>query len=297
MNLADTGMPRYQHIFLVVEENHSFSQIIGNAGAPVINQLATTYGLATAYYAITHPSEPNYVALLGGSDFGIADDGPYQTNRVAAPSLASQLEAAGLSWKSYQQSLPSPGFTGNCWPCNSTNPSTLYASKHNGFLNFEGVQDNPAEMAKSVPIEQLTTDLASGTLPTFGLVVPDLCHDMHGTNECPDDATNVKTADAYLGQLVQGIMSSGAWNVGHNAIVVTWDEGTDNQGCCGADPGGGQVATVVITNHGPGGLTYSTPSNHYSLLLTVQQAFGLGCLEHTCDGANVKPMTPLFATG
>lgn len=287
-------IPRYDHIFLIIEENHSYSQIIGSADAPVINRLASTYGLATAYYATSHPSEPNYVALLGGSDFGIKDDGPYQTNRVDAPCLANQLEAAGLSWKSYQQSLPSPGFAGNSWPAGAA--TSLYVSRHNGFLNFASVQDSPSEMQRSVPIEQLTADLANGAAPSFGLVVPDLCHDMHGNDDCPDDATNVKAADTYLGSLVQGITSSAAWNAGPNAIVVTWDEGTDNAGCCDADPGGGQVPAIVITSHGPRGIRYSQPCNHYSLLLTVQQAFGLGCLQHTCDSANVKPMSPLLAT-
>jgi len=107
---------------------------------------------------------------------------------------------------------------------------------------------------------------------------------------------NVKTADTYAGQLVTSIMSSRTWKVGQNAIVVTFDEGTDNGGCCDANPGGGQVYTTVITNHGPLGVRYGGPSNHYSLLLTVQQAFGLGCLQFTCDSVDVNPMTPLFAT-
>ncbi|MBO0883149.1 MAG: hypothetical protein J2P17_23010, partial [Mycobacterium sp.] len=172
-----TKLPAYRHVFYIVEENRSFSQIIGNPDAPTFNALATQYSLATSYFGTSHPSEPNYVAMVGGSDFGITDDGSYLTNRVDAPSLASQLEARGLSWKSYQQSLPFAGFTGTCYPCNASDPSSLYASKHNGFLNFAGVQDDPAEMAKTVPIEQLNTDLANNTVPTFSFIVPDQCHD------------------------------------------------------------------------------------------------------------------------
>ena len=159
MSSAETGVPRYDHVFLIVEEDHSLGQIIGNTNAPVINQLATTYGLATAYYGVTHPSEPNYVALIGGSFFSIQDDGPYRTNRVDAPSLATQVEAAQLSWRSYQQSLPHAGFTGTT--------STLYAAKHNPFLNFASVQDDPAEMQKSVPIEQLNVDPRAAPSPTL----------------------------------------------------------------------------------------------------------------------------------
>jgi phospholipase C len=289
------NLPRYRHVFYIVEENRSFGQIIGNPDAPTFNQLATKYSLATSYFGTSHPSEPNYVAMVGGSDFGIRNDGSYLTNRVDAPSLATQLEAHGLSWKSYSQSLPFAGFTGTCYPCNSTDPSSLYASKHNGFLNFAGVQDNPAEMQKTVPIEQLTTDLANNTAPTFSLIVPDQCHDMHGTTSCPDATTNVRVADAYAADLVNQIMSSAAWRDGLNAIVLTWDEGGGPAGCCDANPGGGQIYTSVITNHGPRGLTYTTPSNHYSMLASLQRMWHLGCLQHTCDTANVIPANRLFS--
>jgi phospholipase C len=289
------NLPRYRHVFFIVEENRSFGQIIGNPDAPTFNQLATKYSLATSYFGTSHPSEPNYVAMVGGSDFGIRNDGSYLTNRVDAPSLATQLEAHGLSWKSYSQSLPFAGFTGTCYPCNSTDPSSLYASKHNGFLNFAGVQDNPAEMQKTVPIEQLTADLANNTAPTFSLIVPDQCHDMHGTTSCPDATTNVRVADAYAADLVNQIMSSAAWRDGLNAIVLTWDEGSGSAGCCDANPGGGQIYTSVITNYGPRGLTYTTPSNHYSMLASLQQMWHLGCLQHTCDTANVVPTNRLFS--
>jgi phospholipase C len=292
---AAPHLPRYKHVFYIVEENHSFTDIIGNAAAPNLTSLARTYGLATDYYGTSHPSEPNYVAMIGGSDFGIKDDGPYTTNVVAQPSLADQLEGAGLSWKSYSQSMPSAGFTGTCYPCNASDPSTLYASKHNPFLNFAGVQHDSAELQKLVPIDQFGADLAHRTVPTLSFIVPDQCHDMHGTNDCPDTSTNIKVADDYAGQLVSSIMASPAWKDGQNAIVITWDEGNDNGGCCRANPGGGRIPTIVITTHGPRGLTYDVPSNHYSMLLTLQQMFGLGCLQNTCDTADVTPVTPLFS--
>jgi hypothetical protein len=282
-------------VFYIVEENHSYTDIIGNPLAPQLNALANTYGLATNYYGTSHPSEPNYVAMVGGSDFGIKDDAPYTTHVVNQPSLANQLEGAGRSWKSYSQSQPYAGFAGTCYPCNASDPSSLYASKHNGFLNFASIQNSPAEMQKLVPIEQLNADLTGSTVPTFSFVVPDQCHDMHGTNSCPNTLTNIKVADTYAGRLVNDIMSSSAWKDGQNAIVITWDEGNTAAGCCTANPGGGAVATIAITTHGPRGLKYSTPSNHYSLLLTLQQMFGLGCLQNTCNAAAVKPMTPMFS--
>lgn len=293
---ADNSFPtRYKHVFYVVEENREYGQIVGNPGAPNLNQLANTYGVATAYYGTSHPSEPNYVAMIGGSDYGIKDDAPYNSagHTINQPSLASQLEGAGLSWKDYQQSLPFPGFTGTAYPAAS---NALYASKHNGFMNFASIQNSPSELAKVVPIEQLNTDLPQDTVPSFSFIVPDQCHDMHGLASCPNGATNVTVADTYAGQLVKAIMSSNAWKLGNNAIVLTFDEGNTTLGCCDANPGGGRVLTIVIANHGLGAVQDATPANHYSMLQTIERAFGLGCIQNTCDTADVKPLTRLFAT-
>ncbi len=321
------GIPAYQHIFVVVMENHNYQQIIGNPHAPRINSLAQRYGLATHYYGITHPSEPNYVALIGGSNFGIQSDDPYSdtagqasdhvNHTITASNLADQLEAAGLSWKSYQQSLPYPGYTGTYYP-SSANP--LYASKHDPFLNFADIQTNPARLQKIVPDTQLFTDLQSDAVPNVSFIAPDQCHDMHGgAPTCPyannaddpkdkNDIFLVQQGDAYVANLVDTITSSRTWKQGNNAIVVTWDENDnyDNRndpasytGCCDAPTphGGGQVVTIVIANHlhyGPHGIQDATPYNHYALLRTIQTAFRLGCVQYTCDTANVPLMTPLF---
>lgn len=292
---ADAGVPRYQHIFVIMMENHSFDEIIGNPNAPQINALAQEYGLATNSYGVTHPSEPNYVAAIGGNFFGIQDDAPYTSHTLADPSLASQLEAAGLTWKDYQQALPYPGFLGTTYP-SPTDP--LYASKHNPFLNFASVQNSPAELQKIVPDTQLATDLQGDNVPTFGFIAPDQCHDMHGIKAvCSDSTTLFQQGDAYVASTVSAITSARFWQRGNNAIVVTWDEddfSPTNLGCCDANPGGGQVATIVITSQGPHGLRDNTPFNHYSLLQTIQDAFHLGCLQFTCDTANVTPMAKLF---
>ena len=307
------SVPTYQHIFVIVMENHSYGQIIGNAAAPHINALAQTYGLATNYFGVTHPSEPNYVATIGGSFFGIQDDAAFSTtaqqdptnpvnHTITAPSLADQLEAQGLTWKTYQQSLPSAGYMGTRWPLAGP---TLYASKHNPFVNFAGVQNNPAAQQNIVPDTQLTTDLQSGQAPNFSYIVPDQCNDMHGTTGCSGDSTLIPAGDQYVANTVSAITASSAWQRGNNAIVVVWDENdfsVDNpNGCCDADGthandggGGGHVAAIVITNNGPRGLQDPTPYNHYSLLQTIQRAFHLGCLQNTCDTANVTPMARLF---
>jgi len=303
---AAPAVPAYDHVFVVVEENHGFTDVIGNPAAPNLNALARTFGLATSYFAVAHPSEPNYVALAGGSTFGIADDNPYFVNAVAAPSLVAQLDAAGIPWKAYLQGVPHPGYRGTCGPVRcggSPDGSSLYASKHNGIVNFTTAHD-PSDWDLQVPIEQLDADLRTGGLPRLGWVIPDQCHDMHGAPPyCVDagppfsaqDQRLVAAGDRTLGQLVGAITGAPFWARGNNAIAVVFDEGDDNAGCCAANPGGGQTATVVITSHGPRGLQDPTPYNHYSLLQTLQRSFGLGCLAFTCDTADVRPMAPLFA--
>jgi phosphatidylinositol-3-phosphatase len=319
------GIPRFQHIVEIMMENTSFSTIIGNSLAPNINALASKFGLATDYFGVTHPSEPNYVANVGGSFFGIQDDNQFYctpalagtdptcagtkvNHTVSAPNIASQLAATGRTWKGYFQNLPpipssgvivtGPSANGPYafkWPSNT---DALYASKHNPFVNFTTTQ---GDLANMVPDTQLGTDLATGRLPNFSFVVPDQCHDMHGTTPCGDENELISTGDAYVGQIVSEIMHSDVWRHGRNAIVITWDEddfsdaGQPGTGCCGANPGGGRVVTIVITNKSHHHVADNTPYNHYSLLASIEHAFGLPCLQNACDKADgVVPMTPLF---
>jgi len=293
--LPGSNIPQFQHIFLIVMENNDYDDIIGSSQAPHLNALANQYGLATNYWAVSHPSEPNYVALVGGSTFGIADDNSYTVNAVNQPYLGSQLEAAGLSWKSYQQGLPHPGFLGET----ATTDGALYASKHNPFMNFLAhypEAQRPGELAKIVPESQLTADLASGAVPNFSFVTPGLCDDMHGDPACGDEDTLVSAGDSYVNALVTQIMHADVWSQGNNAIFITWDESNGGGlGPFGISSGGGHVATIVITNHGPRGVKDSTAYNHYALLLTIQDAFGLGCLQNSCpDTGGVQPMSLLL---
>jgi hypothetical protein len=302
---AGQAAGHYDHVFVIVEENHGFSDVIGNPAAPNLNALAREYGLATSYYGITHPSEPNYVAMFGGNTFGVKDDNPYYLNRVDKPSLISQLDKAGVSWRAYLQGLPHPGYQGICYPANcngAPDKDPLYVSKHNPIPNFS-TSLNAKDWSRQVPVEQLTTDLRRGTVPAFNFVVPDECHDQHGDPPyCvdsgsagdPQDQRLVATGDRYLGDLVSSITNADFWAKGNNAVAIVYDEGNDGAGI-GTNPGGGRAATVVVTSHGPRKVQDPTPYNHYSLLQTIQRNFGLGCLENTCDTAHVSPMNPLLA--
>jgi hypothetical protein len=287
---------QYNHIFVIVEENTEFHTIIGNPLAPTLNQLANANGLATNYFGAIHPSEGNYVALVGGDAYGIQDDASYKFHTIYQPSLVDQLEGAGLTWKGYFQNMPSVGFLGTCYPLNYC----LYASKHNGFLNFAHVQFSATEQANLVPDTNLTADLATGNVANFVFIVPDQCHDYHGvTGACAGQTLEAQT-DAYLKSTTDAIMSSSVWQQGTNAIVVVFDEGGTNLGCCDANPGGGRVVAIVARNNQPGPLQDATPYNHYSLVASIQTAFGLGCqfngtpIGFTCDTSQVKPMSLLF---
>jgi phosphoesterase family protein len=290
-----TGFPQYDHVFLIINENHNYNQIINNPAAPIINALANDYGIATSYTGVGDPSEPNYVAMLGGSTFTVNDDQPYVLPgfTIDAPNLMSQLEAAGKTWKGYFQDMPYAGYRGYCFPakCNGIpDADTEYVAKHNGIVNFANMQ-TPTEWVKQTPYGQLAADLASGSVPNLSYIVADECHDMHGAPPwCVDsgksgdvnDTWLVAQGDAFVGQTVNAITSSSLWASGNNAIVVTFDEGNVKSD---------KVVTVVATNHGSRGVKDNTSYDHYSLLASLQQTFGLGCLLNSC---NAHLMTPLF---
>ncbi|MDE2571224.1 MAG: phosphoesterase [bacterium] len=332
---ADLAFPRYQHVIVIVEENEGFSAIIGNANAPSFTALARDYGNATSFFAETHPSEPNYVAMIGGDTFGIQDDDAfyckpgmsdphcagserpgYVDHTIAGPNLASQLQQAGISWRgyfgAYDPTRPRAIFSG----ATASEPAALYASKHNPFLNFSGLR---ATLARHIaPLSRLERDLASGDLPAFAFVVPDQCDDMHGLRgpNVPADCRSanvqrrIARGDRVAKRLVGEIEASPIWRAAANAaIVITWDESDDSerafgaQGCCGSGPsrranqGGGRIPTIVITNHGPRHRIDATPYNHYALLRSIDDAFGIYAYPNGAadwrDG--VRPMTPLFA--
>src|SRR5438309_818849 len=164
------AVPHYDHIFVIVEENHGFTDVIGNPAAPNLNALANQFGLATDYFGISHPSEPNYMAMLGGSTFGVNSDNAYYMNAVSQPSLIQQLDKANISWKAYLQGLPHPGYQGICYPlkCNgSPDSDPLYVSKHDAIQNFTASL-NAADWNRQVPVDQLDWDLSTGHVP-FGL--------------------------------------------------------------------------------------------------------------------------------
>jgi len=217
-----SDLKNYQHVFIIMMENTSFTSLIGNTNAPFINSAAKTYGLATNYTGVTHPSQPNYIAATSGSTNGVLNDNDITIN---VPNIVDQLEGAGKTWKAYMQSL-SLCTTKLDHACGNQ----LYERKHDPFVSYLDVQTNPARLANIVDFGQFATDLANNTVPDYSWISPDQCNDMHGRGGPSTDPCNfndvsglIMTGDAFLSMTVSKIMNSRAWT-GNSVIFITWDD-------------------------------------------------------------------------
>jgi hypothetical protein len=376
-----TGVPKLDHVFVIMMENHGFEEIIGNPYMPFINAEAESANLAVNYYAVAHPSLTNYLEVVGGSNFGILDDGSPNwgsltcastlttagrtkeasnkgnpincpiagsgmdwptppidySNETSGPpgiieidghhhyaaasttgmTIADQLVAAHMTWKTYQESLPASGAYGvNTADGYFSNASlytsaeaalgetsgaveALYRAKHDPFVYFASVEAKAANgqipgVASYEGPTGLWADLATGNVPSYSFIVPNQCHDQHATGSYPfcagDPNDNgmqaglnpglMAVGDMHLQALVEAIKASPAWNTPNvnSAIVITWDESDYS-----VAPITNQVFTVVDKNYGASGVWSTTFYTHFSLLKTIEAAFGLPCLNHACD--------------
>jgi phosphatidylinositol-3-phosphatase len=266
--MPQPSVPAFDHIFIVIMENHGYDEIIGNPDAPFINELAASYGVATNYVAVGHPSLPNYLALTGGDTFGITTDCTDCFQQ--APNLVvDRVAPSGRTWRAYMESMPAPGYLGDAYP---------YMQKHDPFVYYDDLRTDPAQLTNVVPFSQLASDLAvAETTPAFGWITPDMLNDMH-------DGT-VAQGDAWLSSQIPVLLTSAAWIEQQSLLVITWDE-DDNAP-------GNQVATLVIANGVPAGFRSAEAYNHYSLLRTIEVAWGLAPL--TPNDTNAAIMSDFFA--
>ncbi len=254
--------PKRSHVVIVVMENAEYGEVIGSAAAPYVTSLARRYGLATSSYAVAHPSLPNYLALTGGSTFGIESD--CTSCGVSARNIVDQLEAAGISWKAYLEDLPHPCFLGA--------QAGGYAKKHDPFAYYADVARVPARCARLVGFDQLARDLRAGALPTYAWISPNLCDDGH---DCA-----LRTADRFLARTVPLLLAE----LGpHGLLILTWDEGTSDAGCCGGVARGGHVATILAGGDVRHGARARHPVDHYGVLATIERTLRLAPLAGAAD--------------
>jgi acid phosphatase len=239
------------HVFVVVEENHSYSSVIGNSAMPYLNSLAKKYGLATQYYANTHPSIGNYFMMTTGQ---IITNNDSFCSTVSNDNVVRHLLSAGKTWKSYAESLPSVGYLG----CGSG----YYAKKHNPFAYFSDVANSSVERQRLVPFTQFATDLTNQTLPEFSFIVPNLMDDAHDGS--------LSQADAWLKNHIAPLISSSTFQNG-GLLLIVFDESVDSD----TAHGGGHVAMIAIGPKVPLGVRSSNLYQHQNLLKTVMQALGL----------------------
>jgi hypothetical protein len=253
-------------VWWIILENHEYGSIIGNAQAPYLNGLAARYGLATNDYATSHPSEPNYVALVAGSTLGVNSDGVYN---LVGPSLFSQSAAAGQTWRVYAQDDQAGCYTGTTAGGGADGPGApgTYARKHNPAISFTSVSGSPALCRNIQPLRDF--DPAAGL---FELVIPNLVNDMHDGS--------IGEGDAFLRAFVPEITGSAAFRAG-GVLFVTFDEGSTGAGSQGDH--GGHVATFIIAADLARGSRDTRYADHWSLLRATEDLLGLPCLAGACS--------------
>jgi acid phosphatase len=259
---AAAQVPQSAHVVVVLEENHSYSQIIGNSSMPYLNSLANKYGLAVNYYANTHPSIGNYFMLTTGQ---IITNNDGYSGTVTANNLARLALTNGVSWKAYAESLPYVGYTGgDRYP---------YAKHHNPFAYFSDVVNSSSEKFNLVPFTQFGKDVVNHTLPKFSFVIPNLHNDMHdcpaGMSTCTD-AQKAAAADYWLKTKIAPLLGSPDFQT-NGLLIITWDEGKASD----TAHGGGKVATVMIGPRVKRGYKSTNFYQEQSLLKTICQALGI----------------------
>ena len=273
-----------QHVFLIVMENQNWSDIKNSPSAPYINNtLLPTASYAEQYYNPpgNHPSEPNYLWLEAGTNFGISDDlDPVFNHQSTTQHFVTLLSNAGYSWKSYQEDI-----SGTDCPLTG---SGSYAPKHNPMVFFDDVTNtndpNSSNCISHIrPYTELATDLQQNTEPNYSFITPNLCDDMH--DSCAPLNDPVKQGDTWLSQNLPTILNSQAYMNG-GIVFITWDEGVG---------GDGPIGMIVLSNKAKGGGYSNTIQyTHSSTLRTLEEIFGVTPL--LGDAANATDLSDLFKT-
>jgi hypothetical protein len=260
---ASPRLPAFDHVVVIVLENKETGAVLGSVNAPTINAFARRSAVLTQYFAIAHPSLPNYLALVSGSTHDITSNCTKCV--VSAKNLVDTIEAAGKTWKTYAEDLPKPG--------SDVAGAGAYVKRHNPLLYFADVRSRPERLARIVPLPQLARDLAARKLPDFSLVVPNLCHVMQ---DCC-----VSTGDAWLRRFLAPLLV-----LPRSVVFVVFDEGSSSVG------GGGHVGALATGTAVQPHSRSSARLTHYSLLRTIEDAWGLPRLG---SSASASPIVGIWA--
>jgi hypothetical protein len=302
-------MAHFEHVFVIVEENENYDEVIGNTkDLPYLNGLAAKYGVATNYYANTHPSINNYFYLTAGRSGTrspwvghLADKFP---GEVAGDNIASVLTANGKTWKSYAESIPEAGYLGPDHP--------PYVKRHNPFAYFESVRlgkiasGQASQAANIVPFESFAGDLEHDALPDYSFIVPNLYHDGHNdpvtqrSAPCGDHLA-LQGIDAWLKTNMEPLIESKTFQRG-GLLVIVFDEGCEEgpKADWRYDPnrpdvrGGGHIPALIISSRTPAGTARDGLYHHESVLRLSLRALGV---EQFPGGAKEAPDMDGFFSG
>jgi hypothetical protein len=272
--LTAAGVPRPDHVVIVIEENHGYTQVIGSPSAPYINNtLAAGGALMTSSYALTHPSQPNYVAFFSGSTQGVTTDNVYPHSMFTAPNLGAKLLSAGFTFGGYSETMPSVGYDG----ASSGSGSATYQRKHNPWVNWQDatipLPANKLSASVNMPYAGYFPSSSNyASLPTLCFVIPNQLDDMHNGTVAQGDAWLSANLSAYAN-----------WCTTHNSLlIVTWDE-DDSLGT-------NRVATIF---YGPMVVPgqYAQTINHYSVLRTIEDMYAL---PHDAGSASATSITNIW---
>jgi len=267
---SPSAAPTFAHVLLLLEENHSYSDVIGNSAMPYLNGLAQQYGLAAQYYANAHPSLPNYFMLTVGVTETNSDS---FSGVVSDDNVVRELVKAGKSWKCYAEALPSPGYLGG--------DAGSYLRHHNPFTYFSDVQNDPTQAANIVPFSQFATDLANNALPQYSFIVPDMMDDAHtGT---------LAQADSWLQENIAPLISNANFQ-SSGLLIIVFDESETTDTAYG----GGHIPAVIVSSQAKKGYVSQTLFQHQSTLRLTLAASGV----NSFPGAAVSaPSMAEFFTG
>ena len=257
-----SGVPVLSHVIIVVGENHGYSSVVGNPSMPYFNGLVSQGGLATQYFANTHPSLPNYFVLTTGENIALDDS---FTGTVTDDNVVRQLLSAGKTWKMYAESLPSPAYLGGS--------TGNYSQDHNPFSFFSDIVNDPAQAANIVPFSQFSADLAGGELPNYSFVVPNQVDNAHncpaGLDIC-DDSQKLAAFDGWLQTNIQPLLDSSSFKAS-GLLVVLFDEADDLD----ISHGGGRIPMLIMSPKAKVNYKSTTVYQHQSTLRLSLEALGV----------------------